>query len=125
MFPLLTLIVGANNDLRGGPTLNPIDQAQQEAVVRVVDCVRANADQRALPDFPGPGAVEAMTHAGNHEETIKVVQVSFQKATQITCKTVTRQSASGLERCVCGHSSELTHLKDHLTRGHGTASIEQ
>jgi len=110
MFPLLTLIVGANNDLRRVPTFDPIDQAQQEVVVRLVDCVRANTDQRALPDLPGPRAVETMTHAGNREETIKVIQVTFQTATPITCKTVTRQSASGLERCVCGHSSGLTHV---------------
>jgi len=95
MFPLLTLIVGADNDLRRVTTFNPIDQAQQEVVVRLVDCVRANTYQRALPDLPGPRAGETMTHAGNHKETIKVVQVTcnrvtLKKAAETTYKTVTR-----------------------------------
>jgi len=76
IFPLYALIVGANDDFRCGSTFDPFDQAQQEAVIRIVESVRADAQQRALPHLPGSGSAETMTHAGNDEETIKVIQIT-------------------------------------------------
>ena len=70
MIPLLALIVRANNNIRRVSAFGPLDQTQQGAVIRLV---RGNP-QCALPEFPSPRSVETVTHAGNHEETIKVIQ---------------------------------------------------
>jgi len=104
MFPLEALIVRANNDIGRVSTLDPFDQAQQDAVIRLVQSVRGNTRRRALPHPPSSWSAETVTHARDYEETIKVVQRTL-------CQTVTSVSVQDGMLCVFGHGSELTYLK--------------
>ena len=104
MSPLLALVVSANHDIRRVSTLNPVDQTQQDVMIRLVQCVRGNARPRALPHLPSSRSLDTVTHAGDYEETIKVVQKTL-------CQTVTSVSVQDGMLYVFGHGSELTYLK--------------
>ena len=87
IFPLLTLIVRANNDLRRVSALDPVDQTQQDAMIGLVHrWDRGNTRPHALPEPPSSRSAETVSHAGDYEETIKVVQRTL-------CQTATSVSA--------------------------------
>ena len=78
MFPLLVIVVCANNNLGSFSTFNPFDQTQQDAVLRVVDKpVRGDAGNRALSDSPGTRTIHTVPHAGDHKEAVKVIQIGL------------------------------------------------
>jgi hypothetical protein len=73
MFPLFTMIVGADDDLRRVSALDPVDQTQEGAVIGLVADVGGEAALGALSDLPSPGTADAVPHAGDDEETVKVL----------------------------------------------------
>jgi len=75
MFPLLTLFVRANNNIRCFPTFNPINQTQQDVMIRPVESVREDTTHNALSNPPSARSAQTVPHAGDHEKTVKVTHL--------------------------------------------------
>lgn len=56
------------------PTLNPINQTQQNVVIRQIGRVRRGPNQRGLSHLPRTKPARTVSHAGDHEETVKILQ---------------------------------------------------
>lgn len=103
MFPLLALVVRANNNTRRVPTFNPIDQTQQDVVVRLVERVGKDASQYALSDPPSTRSSQTVPHARDREETVIVVRGRIQ-----FCQIARSAGVQSGALCVCG---ALTYLR--------------
>jgi len=75
MFPLLTGHVRADNNLGRFFTFDPVDQTQQDVVIRLIETVREGTEQHTLSNLPRAGSAPTVPHTRDHEETVKVIQV--------------------------------------------------
>lgn len=79
MLPFHTLLVRANNHTRRVPVLDPVHDAQHDAVVRLVDSVGTPTDDGTLTQLPRSWPTVTVAHTGYHEqppERVHLVSVS-------------------------------------------------
>ena len=71
MLPFYTLVIGADDNIGRVSVLDPIHDAQHDAVIRRVDPVGAPSNDGTLTDLPRTGTPETVSHAGYHEQPIE------------------------------------------------------
>ena len=80
MFPLLAIVVCPDDNVRRFSIFHPCNQTQDDVVIRPIvhgrdDTTRESTTHYALSHLPRTRSARTMTHAGDHKETVKVVQI--------------------------------------------------
>ena len=76
MFSLIALVVHPKHKIWCTSTFDPFNQTQKETMVRLVQCVREGAVDRALTNPPSTRSTHAVPHPRYREEAIKLIQTA-------------------------------------------------
>ena len=74
MFPLFSSEIHPDDGLRSFSTLDPLNQAQQHVVIRLVGLAGSDILGGSLSEPPCAGSTPTVPHTGDQEESVKVIQ---------------------------------------------------